>query len=201
MQKVVLVGILLVTLHVTGVRAADKATFTRTGELVHPANYREWVFLSSGLGMTYGANAPAAGAPQRFDNVFVNPSAYREFLKTGRWPDGTVLILEVRESETSGSINRHGRFQTGVAGLEAHVKDSKRFAPSGWAFFGLKPGAAAGATAKAIPADNGCQKCHAPHGAVDETFVQFYPDLIPVAKRFGTWKEPQMPQDNPHARR
>jgi hypothetical protein len=170
-------------------QSADKAVFTRTGELVQPVDYREWVFLSSGLGMTYGPNAPAAGAPQRFDNVFVNPSSYREFLKTGRWPDGTIMILEVRESETNGSINRFGRFQTSVAGLEAHVKDTKRFGGSGWAFFGLKPGAAANATAKVIPPGNRCEQCHQPNGAVDETFVQFYPDLIPVAKKFGTWKE------------
>ena len=94
----------------------DRAEFTKDGELIRPANYREWIFLSSGLGMTYGPNAPTAGAPQRFDNVYVNPSSYREFLKTGRWVDGTVLILEVRESESKGSINQHGHFQTGVAG-------------------------------------------------------------------------------------
>jgi hypothetical protein len=176
-------------------QAADKATFTRTGELVQPADYREWVFLSSGLGMTYGPNAPVAGAPQRFDNVFVNPSSYREFLKTGRWPDGTIMILEVRDSETNGSINKFGRFQTSVVGLEAHVKDTKRFAGSGWAFFGLKPGAAANTPAKVIPPGNRCEQCHQPNGAVDETFVQFYPDLIPVAKRFGTWKEtPEAPR-------
>ena len=67
--------------------------------------------------MTYGPNAPAAGAPLRFDNVYVNPSSYREFLKTGRWVDGTVLILEVRESESKGSINQHGHFQTGIAAI------------------------------------------------------------------------------------
>jgi hypothetical protein len=170
-------------------QASDKAAFTRAGELVQPTDYREWVFLSSGLGMTYGPNAPAAGASQRFDNVFVNPSSYREFLKTGRWPDGTIMILEVRESETNGSINRFGRFQTGVVGLEAHVKDTNRFGGAGWAFFGLKPGAPARSSAKAIPPGNRCEQCHQPNGAVDETFVQFYPDLIPVAKKFGTWKE------------
>src|SRR5215207_6984251 len=90
--------------------AGDMARFTKSGELIKPVQYREWVFLSSGLGMTYGPNAPAADAPRRFDNVFVNPSSYREFLKSGKWPDGTVLLLEVRESESKGSINQHGNF-------------------------------------------------------------------------------------------
>jgi hypothetical protein len=167
--------------------AADKAEFTGSGELIRPSNYREWVFLSSGLGMTYGPNQPAADAPRRFDNVFVNPSSYRAFQQTGKWPDGTVLILEIRESESKGSINQHGHFQTTVVAVEANVKDSKRFPDSGWAFFDLgrmddaKP-------VKAIAAGNGCQKCHSANGAVDSTFVQFYPELLPIARKFGTVK-------------
>ena len=101
--------------------AADKPQFTKDGELVRPTNYREWIFLSSGLGMTYGPNAPAPGAALRFDNVFVNPHAYREFLKTGTWPDGTLMLLEIRASQSKGSINQHGQFQTGAVALEAHV--------------------------------------------------------------------------------
>jgi hypothetical protein len=162
----------------------DKAKFTRDGELAYPANYREWIFLSSGLGMTYGPNAPAAGTPLRYDNVFVNPSSYREFLKTGKWPDGSVFILEIRKSETHGSINQHGSFQTDIVAIEAHVKDSRRFKGS-WAFYDLSP---AKPSAKPIADGNGCQKCHEAHGAVDTTFVQFYPELIPVAQKFGTMK-------------
>ena len=165
---------------------SDKATFTRDGELKYPANYRQWVFLSSGLGMTYGPNAPAAGSPLRFDNVFVNPSSYREFVRSGKWVDGTVLILEIRESDSKGSINQHGNFQTGVAGIEAHVKDSRRF-KSGWAFYDLSPKFAS--TGPMAPG-NRCEQCHETNGAVDTTFVQFYPDLIPVAKRFGHMKPP-----------
>src|SRR6476469_8094067 len=167
--------------------AGDRAEFTKDGELIRPANYREWIFLSSGLGMTYGPNAPSAGAPLRFDNVYVNPSSYREFLKTGRWVDGTVLILEVRESESKGSINQHGHFQAGIAGIEAHVKDSRRFPNGGWAFFDLSPREAR-ASVKAIAPGNRCEECHSKHGSVDSTFVQFYPDLIPVAAKYGTAK-------------
>src|SRR5688500_20403746 len=87
---------------------SDKAKFSRDGELAYPANYREWIFLSSGLGMTYGPNAPAAGAPLRFDNVFVNPSSYREVMKTGKWVDGTILILEVANQVAEGSSNNAG---------------------------------------------------------------------------------------------
>lgn len=169
--------------------AGDKAEFTKDGELVRPSNYREWIFLSSGLGMTYGPNAPAAGSPPRFDNVYVNPSSYREFIRSGKWPDGTVLILEIRESESKGSINQHGHYQTSVAGLEANVKDSGRFPKNGWAFFDLSARGNQSAAVKPIPAGNNCEQCHSANGAVDSTFVQFYPELIPIARKFGTYKD------------
>jgi hypothetical protein len=176
------------------VNAGDKAEFTKNGELVRPLNYREWIFLSSGLGMTYGPNAPAPGSPLRFDNVYVNPSSYREFFRTGKWVDGTVLILEVRESESKGSINQHGHYQTSVAAIEANVKDSQRFPNGGWAFFDFTArGAQPLAAAKPIPAGNSCERCHSTNGAVDNTFVQFYPELIPIAKKFGTFRSVPVP--------
>src|SRR4051794_35914250 len=79
--------------------------------LPFPANYREWVFLSSGLGMTYGPLATPPAHPA-FDNVFVKPEAYQAFLKTGTWPDKTMFVLEVRGSASEGSINKGGHFQS-----------------------------------------------------------------------------------------
>lgn len=37
-----------------------------------------------------------------------------------------------------------------------------------------------------IPVVADCYSCHAAHGAVDTTFVQFYPTLLPIAKSKGT---------------
>ena len=161
---------------------SDGPEYTRDGMMARPKDYREWVFLSSGLGMTYGPLA-SPGDP-RFDNVFVNRSAYRGFLDTGRWPDKTVMVLEVRSSQSKGSINRGGHFQDEIVGVEVHVKDEKRF-PGKWAFFGFSEGAQA---SEAIPATAGCYSCHTQNGAVDTTFVQFYPTLIGVAKAKGTMK-------------
>ena len=153
--------------------------YTKDGEMALPKNYREWVFLSSGIGMTY---ASTAGGNPNFENVFVNPAAYQAFLKTGTWPDKTVLILEVRKSDSKVSINKDGRVQTEVAGIEAHAKDSAR---GGWAFYGFGKAD----TAKLIPKTADCYSCHQQNGAVDTTFVQFYPTLIEASKKKGTYKD------------
>ncbi len=117
-----------------------------------------------------------------FDNVFVNPEAYTAFLQTGTWPDKTMLVLEARKAEGKGSINQRGNFQgTEVMGLEIHVKDEARF-PGKWAFFGFDNAK----TAKMVPTGAQCYVCHSEHAAVDTTFVQFYPTLLPIAKEKGT---------------
>src|SRR5947199_5519525 len=106
---------------------SEAPAFTSDGQLMFPADYREWVYLSSGIGMTYGPAAQADPANPRFDNVFVKPSAYRAFVETGKWPDKTVLILEIRQSVGKGSINKGGHYQSDVAAVEAAVKDESRF--------------------------------------------------------------------------
>jgi hypothetical protein len=118
-----------------------------------------------------------------FDNVFVNPEAWRAFVESGRWPDKTMLVLEARGAESRGSINQKGNFQgAAVMGLEVHVKDQARF-KGNWAFFGFS---GAASTARIIPLTENCYSCHSDHGAVDTTFVQFYPTLMPVAEKKGT---------------
>lgn len=164
---------------------SDGPQFTPAGKLLRPTNYREWIWLSSGLGMSYGPLAQnRQDQDPPFDNVFVNPTAYRAFLETGKWPDKTVLVLEVRSSVGKGSINQGGHFQGELRGIEVEVKDQTRFAGR-WTFFGFDGGAE---SAAAIPASASCYTCHAQNAAVDNTFVQFYPTLLEVAKRKGTLK-------------
>ena len=172
------IGIVL-ALSTGAVLLAQQPEYTSDGQLVRPANYREWIYLSSGLGMTY-SNGPSDSS--FFDNVFVSPDAYHAFQATGKWPDKTMLVLEVRAAGSHSSINKAGHFQSDLAGLQVELKDEKRF-PEKWAFFGFggPPGSPA-ATGRKIPAGSACQSCHGPNRAVDNTFVQFYPTLLPVAE-------------------
>jgi hypothetical protein len=117
--------------------------------------------------------------------VFVDPASWQAFQQTGHWPDGTMLALEVRGAQGKGSINKHGQFQAGpVMGLELHVRDTHRF-KDGWGFFTFGtdgPGAL-------VPSNAACYACHQAHTAVDTTFVQFYPTLLPIAERLKTLSE------------
>ncbi|HVW10696.1 MAG TPA: cytochrome P460 family protein [Bryobacteraceae bacterium] len=171
----------LAALALSAQTAADGPRFNAAGQLQLPQNYREWIYLSSGLGMTYGPAASADTQNPAFDNVFVNPSSYRAFIETGHWPDKTMFVLEVRNAAEHGSINNGGHFQTEVRAIEAEVKDEKRF-PRKWAWFGFGKGE----TATMNPATSSCNQCHETNAAVETTFVQFYPTLLEVAKQKGT---------------
>jgi hypothetical protein len=178
-------------------RSTGAPVFSNAGELLRPTDYRDWIFLTSGLGMTYGPAQAGTGGHQMFDNVFVTQDAYREFMRSGTWPDRTMFILELREALTNVSINNGGHTQGAVMALEAAVKDRKRFPDGGWGYFtfssprGLTPSAAP------LPVTARCYACHRDNTAVDNTFVQFYPTLFEVAKRMGTIKPTYDPARKP----
>jgi hypothetical protein len=159
--------------------------YTADGSLLPPADYREWVFLSSGIDMSYSDEPSMSGASQ-FDNVFVAPAAWTAFKTSGHWPDKTVFVMENRAAASKGSINKHGHYQTTeLKGLEFHVHDESRF-KGGWAFFFASEGASA---ASLIPTEAPCYACHQAHGAVDTTFTQFYPTAKILALKAHTYRE------------
>lgn len=176
----------------------DGPRYTAAGDLIRPTDYREWIYLSSGLNMTYGANAPNPARNQPFNNVFVNRSSYRQFLDTGTWPDKTIFILEIRRSEEHVRPNAFGYTQALVNGMEAAVKDSRNGAQP-WAYYSFDGNPGLAESAKPLPERAGCQACHSQHTAVEQTFVQFYPTLFEVAKAKGTVKPTWSPNIEPTA--
>jgi hypothetical protein len=158
--------------------------FTSDNRLVLPEDYREWIYVSSGLGMAYGPAAQADNHQPLFDNVFVEPSAYHSFLRTGHWPARTIFVLEVRSSSSHRSINKAGSFQDVLVSVEAEVKDESRF-PEKWAYFSFRENGLLRDTAVALPKES-CFSCHQSNGAAENTFLQFYPTLLPVAIAKGT---------------
>ncbi|MGE5191328.1 MAG: cytochrome P460 family protein, partial [Deltaproteobacteria bacterium] len=112
-----------------------------------------------------------------FHNVYINPEVYAQYVKTGKFPEKTVLVLDIFKAEEREprKIVAEGLFPGAHAGVAVAVKNSAR--PDGsktdWAYydFGLES-----KTAKAFP-DKACYDCHLQHADDDNVWVQFYPTL------------------------
>lgn len=50
-----------------------------------------------------------------------------------------------------------------------------------------------------IPQGAPCYSCHREHAAVDTTFVQFYPTLLPVAQKNGTLSDAFLKEEAAHS--
>ena len=154
--------------------------FVDGNQLIRPEGYRAWMFVGSSLGMGY-TEGPYEKTPD-FTNIYIQPEAFRQFGASGKFPDGTVLVLEVVSAGSRASINQRGHFEDRFIGIEAAVKNEKRF-PEKWAYFSfIGPGGQALTHAKPFPKE-ACWKCHHQHGAVDNVFVQFYPVLREASKK------------------
>jgi hypothetical protein len=147
--------------------------YTADGALERPSGFETWVSVGSSLGLGYSEHASGQG-PGEFHTVYMQPGAFAEYARTGRFPEKTMFILALHEPRRRESIAKEGWFQGDLVALEAAVKDRERFA-EGWAYFdfgkgGLDP------TGRALPPES-CHRCHVEHGADDNVFVQFYPPL------------------------
>jgi hypothetical protein len=155
--------------------------FTKEGELLMPKNYRRWVFVGAPVTPNDMNNGKAA-FPE-FHHVYIDPKSYAAYRKTGKFPDGTVLVKELASVGAKSAVSGNGYFPGEFIGVAASVKDSKRFAtePGNWAYFSfMGDGGKALAQAKAQPTV-ACNECHQKNAAEDWVFTQFYP-VLKVAK-------------------
>lgn len=153
--------------------------YTEKGRLIRPEGYREWMFVGASMGMGY-SDAPKGRVS--YHNVYIQREAYKQYTATGKFPDKTMMVMEVLQVGKSESINKTGSFESSPIGIEVSVKDEKRF-PEKWAYFnfigeGDKPMADSSAFRK-----DQCWNCHNEHAAVDNVFLQFYPVLREARKQ------------------
>jgi hypothetical protein len=160
------------------------AVFDSDGKLKLPTGYRRWIFVGAPL-TPNGLNNGKAGFPE-YHHVYVEEKNVDDYLKTGSFPEGTVIVKELTRvldptfpdgsrTEPSGRGYFNGEFN----GIDVTMKDSKRFAKTnGWGFFtfGHHPLPYAESAAES-PASE-CAGCHMANVAkTDMTWVQFYPLL------------------------
>ncbi len=151
-------------------------TYTADGDLILPEDYRTWIFVGASLGLSYSEGAAEREGPGAFTNVYIQPEAYRYFMKTGEFPEGTMLPMDIYRPGSRESINQAGYFEKDFLGMEVAVKDSERY-EEGWAYLSFRDRSGGlRESASAFPKDR-CYDCHAEHAATDNVFTQFYPVL------------------------
>ena len=150
--------------------------FTPEGKLKKPVGYRQWVYVGTPL-TPNELNGGEAPFPE-FHAVYIDPESFAHYEKTGKFRDGTVMIKELVGIGAKEAASGKGYFMGDFIGLEASIKDSKRFKdePGNWAYFSfghhypLKAEAAKNAAAS-------CNSCHQANAADDYVFSQYYPVL------------------------
>jgi hypothetical protein len=137
-----------------------------------PDDYRQWVLVGSSLGLSYAP--PGQGGQQSFNSTLMEPSAYRHFLQTGEFREGTMFALIVQGVGTNQEPSREGRFASEIHGVEMAVKDKTRV-PEGWAYYAFGSPTSGGVRATAAPnPKTSCFDCHSQRAARDNVFTQFY---------------------------
>ena len=176
--------VLFETKPISAKASPSTAVFDSQGRLTLPTGFRRWV--SMGVSLTpNGLNRGEAPFPE-FHQVYVEERNLDGYLKTGSFPEGTVLVKELSRvldptfpdssrTEPSG----RGYFDGEYNGLDVMVKDSKRFAnTNGWGFFTFGHHPLPYAESAEVSPVYQCAGCHIANVAnTDMTYVQFYPAL------------------------
>jgi len=159
-------------------------------QLLVPVGFEKWIFVGSNLGLAYKPDLPATTKREasradkpKFHNVYISAEAYTQFLTTKKFPETTMLVMEIFEAadKEPKDVLASGVFNGQRAGLEVAVKNSHR--PDGsatpWAYYDFTDPADPSklrASAPAFP-DRSCENCHRQHASMDNVWVQFYPTL------------------------
>jgi cytochrome P460 len=160
--------------------AQGAAKYTDKGELMMPRDFRQWVFVGAPVTPNDMNNGKAA-FPE-FHHVYIDPASFAAYKKTGKFPNGTVIVKELADVGAKSSASGSGYFAGEFIGVAASVKDAKRFAkePGNWGYFSfMGDGGKALASAKA-QATAACNTCHQQNAAEDWVFTQHYPVLRAV---------------------
>lgn len=167
-----------VSLSEAGYSASSMTKFDSNGNLIRPVGYREWIYVGTPL-TPNDMNEGKAAFPE-FHSVYIDPVSWEHYKKTGKFPDGTIIVKELISVGSKSAASGKGYFMGEFIGLEATVKDAKRFAkePGNWAYFSFTTshGKPLKEMAEAFPTAS-CNACHDASAADDWVFTQYYPVL------------------------
>ncbi len=148
------------------------------GAIRLPSNFRtDYVMLGA---WSVAGDADTGGAVG-LHVVYAPRSAVEGYRKTGKFPDGTVLVKELFKGKTETLTTGEATSAAGPAGHFVMVKDTKGRFPGnplwgdgwGWAFF--KPGETTKTATKDYKGE--CLACHEPVRSTDLVYDYAYPIL------------------------
>ncbi len=142
--------------------------FDKDGKIILPEGRDLWPMV----GVTYALSYEGDGGVT-LNTVRMDPESYMAYIKTGKYPVGAMLELEVRQPVEEVAPAKGGKTQGRLLANSIHVKDEKG-GPGTWTFYGYS---AASKTGNPIPRSQACYSCHDEHAPDDTVFSQFYPSL------------------------
>jgi hypothetical protein len=149
----------------------------KTGSMRLPRDYQTaYQFLGA-----WAIAADAGRGAREFHNVYASPGTIEAYRATGQFPDGAVLVKEVRAAAsadmTTGQVSR----AAGLTGWFMMVKDSRNRYPAnplwgdgwGWAWFDRERPT----STTTVDYRDECRGCHVPAQDTDWIYKDGYPGL------------------------
>ncbi|MDP3777578.1 MAG: cytochrome C [Methylotenera sp.] len=146
------------------------------GNISLPKDYRlNWNHMGSWV--VLDAGAPGHG----FHDVYAQKEAVNAYRKTGKFPDGSILVKEVRKVESGEQTTGKAHWAGSTNIWFVMVKDNKGRFPGnahwqegwGWALYDAKdPSRNVSKSFKET-----CMGCHTPAKRTDWVFINGYPTL------------------------
>lgn len=169
MKRLLPIAVGLVAMASITAAAFAGPSYDSDGKIVIPENMDRWPTV----GTTYALSYEGDGGTT-LNTVRLDPESYDAYLKTGQFPVGAIMQLEVRKPVDEIAPAKGGKTQGGVIGRSLHVKDEKG-GPGTWTFYNF---GATSTTGNPIARSQACYSCHEEHaGKTDTVFMQFYPTL------------------------
>jgi hypothetical protein len=156
----------------------------KTGNIRKPNGYRDH-YQILGTFTVFNAIPMASGSPSEKEGeshyTYASPGTAEYYRKTGKFPDGAVLVKEVFGTDHGTLTTGEAHWASGTKVWFVMIKDEKGRYPGnplwgdgwGWALFKTD------APDKQIATDykRDCLGCHVPARATDWIYVQGYPVL------------------------
>lgn len=173
----VVVALVLVNRASSGRGQAATSVVDAKGNLRVPENYRAQY---QALG-TWAIAADTGRGSKEMHVVYASPGTIEAFRKSGRFPDGAVLIKEVLGTSTMGMTTGTVSHAVALKGWFVMVRDSRNTHPGnplwgdGWGWSWFDANQPLKTTSTNYKTD--CRGCHVPAQSTDWIYVIGYPPL------------------------